>query len=83
MVHIILSVLFVVTYNFVANLFYTFRFLGDVDSGGEEQEIYSHIRPYPLPIPSVHHVHMSHSHSGQGKRIIGGSRKSQQPETPL
>jgi hypothetical protein len=26
---------------------------------------------------------MSHSHSGQGKRIIGGSRKSQQPETPL
>ncbi|CAL8070484.1 unnamed protein product [Orchesella dallaii] len=45
---------------------------GDVDSGGEDPDLYSQVRPYPLPLPSMHHIHTSSPTSPPGGCGGGG-----------
>jgi hypothetical protein len=58
---------------------------GDVDSGEEDPEIYSHLRPYPLPLPSMHHVHMpaSAAQANNSRRNIAARKPHRLHETKL
>ncbi|ODM99291.1 hypothetical protein Ocin01_07381 [Orchesella cincta] len=55
-------------YYIIQNPFYVQFRRCDVDSGGEDPDLYSQVRPYPLPLPSMHHIHTSPSSA----IIVGG-----------